>query len=229
MEVSRATAANLPLHWTSGRPLALRAQLPVAAPGRILNETYQSLGIFAERHANATSHRFGFGPIAVVQRIQDFIGDGSQRESRIQELRNDVAPKLKKDCSKLIGYAFPSESYRTQIEASKGIVTLTTRFPGLRRIFLACKHLQDIEILSANAISELWKRQDDVSGMEDLVFFLQFAAACLVNKDIAPLMEGSSQDVLNVESAPEGLSVVERLLVASDCEGMSDFSRLISI
>jgi hypothetical protein len=84
-------------------------------------------------------------------------------------------------------------------------VTLTTRFPDLRRIFLACKHLQKIEILSANAISELWKRQDDVSGMGDLVFFLQFAAACLVNTDIAPLMEGSSRDVLwNVGSASRG-------------------------
>jgi hypothetical protein len=103
------SADNMALepYWATGGQLALRGPLAVAAPGRILNETYQSLGIFTERHANRAGYRLGFGPVAIVERIQKLIGVGLERESRLQEIRNDAGPKLKKNCLKLIGYASP--------------------------------------------------------------------------------------------------------------------------
>ncbi|KAJ6525999.1 hypothetical protein B0H19DRAFT_581789 [Mycena capillaripes] len=197
MEVSRAPPAVQALRAsTSHHNLALRGQVSVAAPGRILNEAYESFGRLAESHANRAGYRLGFGPVAVVERIQKFMGEGLERESRLQEISNNPSPKLRRDCSKLIGYAFPSESSRTQAEAFKGIVTLVTHYSALRRIFLECKKLQAIEI-SADIISESWRRPDGNSQAELLTFFLEFAAACIAGKDIAPMMEDNPPTVIS--------------------------------
>jgi hypothetical protein len=79
----------------------------VAAPGRILYETYNSLGLTAERRANRVAHRLGLGPLALVSRIGKFMGDGAIREAKLHEIRNQVAPKLKRDCLRLMEYALP--------------------------------------------------------------------------------------------------------------------------
>ncbi|KAJ7679359.1 hypothetical protein DFH06DRAFT_509201 [Mycena polygramma] len=233
MDASRELAAVLTLRqpeWpaSSTVDLVLRGPVAVAAPGRILNETYHSLGLFAERHANRASYRLGFGPVAVVERIERSMSEGQQREVRLQEIRNNVDPKLKRDCSKLIGYAFPFESPRTQIEAFKGIMTLITRYSGLRRVFLASQKLGAAEI-SGDSIAALWKRPDseDAGQSQDFTFFLEYASACITDKDVAPMMEENPPHVL--WSVEDGLSVVERLLVASDCEGSSNFSSAVSI
>lgn len=68
-------------------------------------------------------------------------------------------------------------------------------------------------------MSESWTRSDSNIEAEDFTFFLQFAAASIAGTDIAPMMEDNLAHVLwSVEVVGEGLSVVERLLVASDCE-----------
>ncbi|KAJ6525987.1 hypothetical protein B0H19DRAFT_581667 [Mycena capillaripes] len=97
MEVSRAPTAVQALRQgppasTSHHNLALRGQVSVAAPGRILNEAYESFGRLAESHANRAGYRLGFGPVAVVERIQKFMGEGLEGESRLQEISNNPSP-----------------------------------------------------------------------------------------------------------------------------------------
>jgi hypothetical protein len=99
------------------------------------------------------------------------------------------------------------------MNAFKGIINLTTVYPGLRRMFLNCRYVQGIT-LSEDALSSLWFR--DLCGPE-WHFSRNFAAACIVDNDICPMLEANPQWTCVVNVA-EGLSVVERLVVAADCE-----------
>ncbi|KAJ7608339.1 hypothetical protein FB45DRAFT_386126 [Roridomyces roridus] len=109
------------------------------------------------------------------------------------------------------------------------MVDLSTRYPGLRCLFL--------DFLEKKKTSPL-NSETDIAGLRcgdgppDRLFdfWRTFAAACLADRDISSLVEGSSpQKVCSVDSALPGLSVIETLLVATACEGHSKFSRLLAI
>ncbi|KAJ7274746.1 hypothetical protein C8J57DRAFT_235879 [Mycena rebaudengoi] len=104
------------------------------SPGRALDEVYSGLGRIAEKHANRSAHKMGLGPHAVAQRIRHYFGEGEQRLLQLDLLRRSksMAPKLEKDCKKLVKYALPTESASTQDTAFKEIVDLVTLFSGLR-------------------------------------------------------------------------------------------------
>ncbi|KAJ6544411.1 hypothetical protein B0H19DRAFT_1267682 [Mycena capillaripes] len=192
-------------------------------PGRTLYEIYASLGSAAEASANRAAHILGLGPLAVAARIAAYFGEQHDRERKVKELGNTPSRRLQRDCSRLMAYALPSETAATQMNAFKGIIDLTTQYPGLRRLFLNGRYVRGLE-LSEAALSLLWDR--DFCGPE-WHFFRHFAAACLADSDISLMLEASPQwtCVDNVR----GLSVVERLVVAADCEGPSDFSPFIAI
>ncbi|SRR5258707_5931157 len=103
-----------------------------------------------------------------------------------------------------------SESPTTRIQAFRNIIVLTTRYPGLRRIFLeslAIKKLAD----SPNEICRLWKSAEYKPETE-VRFTLEFAAHCLAKCDINVYLEGIRPTKLGCASE-EGMGVVDTMLV----------------
>ncbi|KAJ7135684.1 caspase domain-containing protein [Mycena epipterygia] len=222
------------VHWSSpSSPRALPLRRPISdqdqcvpfspsrGTGSTLYQAYSSMGLFAQRHANKAAHAVGLGPQAMVDRIQAFFGDGLDREARLNELQSFRSQALEKKCLRLMKYALPSESFSTQLQAWKGIVMLTTRYPGLRRIFLNCKHIRRVGPLRDSIIA-LWNRSGDRPDRNphDLDF-QSFAAACIADEDIARILEQSSCPLWCLdETNDQTISVIERLLVASDSEDL---------
>ncbi|KAJ6542487.1 hypothetical protein DFH09DRAFT_1089042 [Mycena vulgaris] len=195
-------------------------------PGKTLHEIYSSLGVMAERHANRAAHALGLGPVAVSERILIHFGDGRERESALNKLRTNIPRTLVKNCRKLVDYALPSESSSTQLDAFKSVVALTTRYPGVRHILLDSGNVNRGE---DSEIAVLWDRPDQDCG-QAWHFNRNFAAACLTDRDISSLVEAvESQNLGLVSDERAGLSIIERLVIFSDCEGESLFSQSIAV
>jgi hypothetical protein len=100
---------------------------------------------------------------------------------------------------------------------------LTTRYPGLRRLFLNPQQVGNSE----DDISARWERPQEACDLEwDL--FCNFAAACLADGDMSSMVEEAEEveerqpkrlvsRLISPGAEGKGLSVIERLLVAADC------------
>jgi hypothetical protein len=97
-------------------------------------------------------------------------------------------------------------------------VVLTTRYPGLRRIFLSSENLK-CAVVDGTGIPALWDKTDDACGQQ-WHFQRNFAAACLVGDELASMVEDLPPQSLGsiVDLERSGLSPIERLLVSCDCE-----------
>jgi hypothetical protein len=114
-------------------------------------------------------------------------------------------------------YNASSESPRTQLDAFKGLVSLTTQYPGLRLLFAECKYVQHGGPCE-EAISASWARPGEECG-PDWNFYRDFACACICDDDICRLVENSPpQNMGCVETEEGSLSIIERLLIAAQCE-----------
>ncbi|KAF7307479.1 hypothetical protein MIND_00542400 [Mycena indigotica] len=192
--------------------------------GRTLNELYDLLGTAAGAAANRAAHRLGFGPLAISEHIRrHFDNEGVEgREKRIHALptRDLRRSGLGKDCRKLVAYTLPMQSTKTQIEALECVVELSTRYPGLRRFFIEAKTIKH-EVpspISINGLYHLWKppnrRYLSEEEAADLDFAAKLAAACLVDSNLASLMEESPDKNPNIgDYNSNGLTVIECLLV----------------
>jgi hypothetical protein len=76
-------------------------------PGSTLHRFYSASGQFLEENANRIAHKLGMGPHAVYQRIQAFFGDGLEREAKLDELKHNEIPLVKKWCLHLMKYVLP--------------------------------------------------------------------------------------------------------------------------
>ncbi|KAJ7134017.1 hypothetical protein C8R43DRAFT_1022198 [Mycena crocata] len=231
METSRTLAYRSPLTVSSRPPGALvQNTAAFIGPGRTLHDLYSTLGGAAEKHANRAAHNLGLGPAAVAERIRLFFGDGSERESKLVLLQEESPGKrLEKDCVRLMKYALPVESATMQLDAYKNLVALTTLYPGIRRLFLRCEYLEGVPLLETD-IACGWERSDGAVCGPSWHFHRNFAAACIADEDISTMVENMSTSELgSVANRPEGLSVIEKLLVASDCDGHSIFSQSIAV
>ncbi|KAJ7284461.1 hypothetical protein C8J57DRAFT_1669536 [Mycena rebaudengoi] len=204
---------------------SLQVSRCASGPGRTLDEIYTAAGLLVGKSANRAAHHLGLGPCAVARRICAFFGGGREREEKLEKLSTlSDDRKLKMDCVKLMGYALPSESSQTQLQAFKSIIMLTTRYPGIRRLFLGSKHIQRVGA-SEETILKLWNRAGEYCG-QGWYFMLQLAAACLADQDISAMVEDSPPRA--AASVENDLSMVERLLVASDCEYLGGILELPS-
>lgn len=79
-------------------------------PGRTLDRIYTSWGRALEAQANHIAYSLGLGPLAMTQKIKCYFGEGEQRALQLEQLRKAGAPKLGKQCSKLMGYSLPCVS-----------------------------------------------------------------------------------------------------------------------
>ncbi|KAJ6501792.1 hypothetical protein DFH09DRAFT_1202581 [Mycena vulgaris] len=213
---------------TRRRALILRAFLN-PAPGRTLNEVYSSLGRVLETKANRAAHRLGFGPDGVAQTILASFGTRETRQRRLAAMRSECRPSLVRRCCRLIKYALPIQGPATQYQAFRCIVNLATLLPGLRPLFLRSKYIQNVPP-SPIQLSGLWRRPGGPPD-EDWTFWQSFAAHCLSDDDICVILEGTSvQQLTNFQPENGGLSVIERLLIAHNCERRSlDFSSALCI
>ncbi|KAJ6571161.1 hypothetical protein B0H19DRAFT_657834 [Mycena capillaripes] len=215
-------------------PLSAAGETVIFNPiaGRTLYEVYSTVGQALETHTNRMAHRLGLGPEVVAQKIAAFFGTGEERQLRLTALRNahQIPAKLEKDCSRLMRYTLPTESPKTQRQAFERIVALTTLFPGLRLLFLCSSCIQSIP-MSKDDISGLWDRSDDFLDPE-WSFWRAFAATCLSETGISAMLEETSVSQLaDCLHDNEGLSVIERLLIAHGCETGADskFCNALSI
>ncbi|KAJ7282202.1 hypothetical protein C8J57DRAFT_43698 [Mycena rebaudengoi] len=186
-------------------------------PGRTLNEVYSIVGQVLQTHANRAAHRLGLGPNVVAEKITSFFGTGEERQLRLIALWDEIPEKLERYCFRLMEYTLPTESSTTQCQAFERIVTLTTRFPGLRFIFLRSKCIQDVPVL-VDSISALWDRSDNPTDPH-WSFWRTFTAICLAETSIAVMLEETPVSQLATYPEDSGsLSLIERLLVAHRCE-----------
>jgi hypothetical protein len=103
-----------------------------------------------------------------------------------------------------------SKSCDSQITAFRNIIKLTTRYPGLRRLFLRSNVFRQTA-QSQDAISKLWTRSgDNVPPGWD--FYLQFAAFCVANNEVTTSIEENRPSQLGYIYAL-GLSSVEKLVL----------------
>ncbi|KAJ7217426.1 ras family-domain-containing protein [Mycena rebaudengoi] len=190
-------------------------------PGRTLDEVYSVVGQVLQTHANRAAHRLGLGPNHVAGKITSFFGTGEERQLRLIALWDEIPEKLERYCFRLMEYTLPTESSTTQCQAFERIVTLTTRFPGLRFIFLRSKCIQDVPVL-VDSISALWDRSDDPTDPY-WSFWRTFTATCLAETSIAVMLEETPVSQLATYPEDSGsLSLIERLLVAHRCETDAD-------
>ncbi|KAJ7486446.1 hypothetical protein FB451DRAFT_1227311 [Mycena latifolia] len=208
---------------TSSHGALIHGSLSDPATGRTLHQLYSRASGTLEKQANRAAHRWGLGPCALVQRIEVFFGTGEGRMGRLEELRAEVSPSLKKGCSKLIAYTLPQESARTQVQAFKSIVIIATRYPGARALLLQSTHFRR-SVVNQRTISALWARGDG-SHTPDWDFHCDFAASCLSDSDISGIIADTSPaDLSSIHGTSGSLTVTERLLVASECGGSNPFS-----
>ncbi|KAJ7603828.1 hypothetical protein FB45DRAFT_78492 [Roridomyces roridus] len=199
------------------------------SPGRTLNEMYTAGGKFLDTRANRFAHQCGLGPNSVAEAIRASFGERGERHTHLARLQTEVPPKLEKNVAKLMKYTLPTESAKTQIQAFRAIVDLSTSFPGLRSVFLASRSINDVSRTQQD-ISALWDRNDECPTDDEWTFWRAFAATCLSDKAIAPILEGHAiARLTSCVMDDGGLSVIERLIIAHDCETESLFLAALSL
>ncbi|KAF7328053.1 hypothetical protein MKEN_00386400 [Mycena kentingensis (nom. inval.)] len=191
--------------------ISLRQPQSMAAPGRTLQSFYQLTGNLLERSANRMAHRLGRGPVAVEERIQNLL----KQESSLQSLRSGqaVPRKLRKQCTDLMRFASPSEGACTQMDCFKAVL-------GRR------------ESLTRDTILSLWHRSDAFGSLDDFTFASTFAAECITESCISPIVEtGTDQPLWLVDpaTAQTDFAVVERLTIACGCVGTSEYSPRLAV
>ncbi|KAF7344023.1 Ubiquitin fusion degradation protein I [Mycena venus] len=105
------------------------------------------------------------------------------------------------DCHKLLKDARNSKSIETQLVTFCTLISIITRYPGLRRRFSDHKDLQKDEKQSEKHFSDnLWKRELQ-SCSEEWHFYRDFAAYCITESPLAKLVEAERPSELGrVES-----------------------------
>ncbi|KAJ7838047.1 hypothetical protein B0H13DRAFT_2420074 [Mycena leptocephala] len=199
----------------------IRGLLSDPAAGRTLNQVYSHVGDYVGTKVNRAAYRWGRGPSATADRIATFFGTGSQREANLDTLCVDGCPRLEEECSRLLKYALPYETAQTQVATFKCIVTIATRYHGTRRLFLKSKYLSRARNMEA-LISAVWARADDTAQPYEWDYYCQLAAVCLSEQHISPILGNISPRCLgSIDTKSGDLSVIERLLVASESSATS--------
>lgn len=122
------------------------------------------------------------------------------RQPRNATYASNTISKLEKPCRKILGYAKRCVAYSifqmlalfkplissdvpyTQLLAFKGIVLLTTRYIGLRHIFMKHLSTKNMPNPSQADICDLWK-SGGAEGDQQWEFFRKYAAYCISAPD----------------------------------------------
>ncbi|KAJ7135943.1 hypothetical protein C8R44DRAFT_976684 [Mycena epipterygia] len=174
-------------------------------PGLTISQLAKSCGSFIEAGVNRGLNRVG-GPEVYGSRIKKFFGesDHDKRQAALDELHTALQhaigdslsreyKALRDDCHKLLKYARPnSNSIDTQLVTFNILVSIITRYPGLRRCLADHKDLRNI---SEQDLENIWKREVQSCG-EEWTFYRDFAAFCISESDLAKLVEAEKPSQL---------------------------------
>src|ERR1700761_9287156 len=212
----RKRQTDLPLTKFSAHGVA-----KIGGLGSRLDETYTYTGNLVDSGINKISHNLGCSVIAITRRIEAIfegteIG-GSKRERRLYDLycaqpSSSTGPpeieKLERNCGTLIGCTrryveitlnqiqplqnyVRSNTYTIRLQAFKSMLMLMTRYPGLRRLFLA-KHKEAVQSLinipqaPFEHLGEEWK------------FWHRIVVACFTDRSIVAELEQKPPEELGL-------------------------------
>ncbi|KZP30024.1 hypothetical protein FIBSPDRAFT_1038393, partial [Athelia psychrophila] len=172
-------------------------------PGMHLNIAFSAGGVYAEAACRKGAIILGLGPYAASEAIVQLFGDDAKRLEILNELfrlrghpaaeqidgidgtaklqapakPSKAVQKLKKLCGRVLKYTHERELEDTQLLAYKCIVMLTTRYIGLRWLFI-----ENIFPRDPSAIARSW-REGSAGGDQEWSFFLDYAAYCIAAPD----------------------------------------------
>ncbi|KAF8503952.1 hypothetical protein BU17DRAFT_101613 [Hysterangium stoloniferum] len=211
-------------------------------PSSFIGKTYSKLGVRFERAAGKLCTMNKIGPEFPTKDLDNaFSGDPELKLKQLcdvyafytQKQQTPPMPNncdwevgdLVKYCSRLIKYASPTKSIKTQLEAFKSIVRLTTSYPGLRLAFLRDPSLRNINL------DIIWKRQDDGWMDEEWRLFRHLAASCIGNQqlEVIRVVEGITPAAFGT-FYPHSKGIVEKFLaIAVDTVLTDGIQRMTAI
>ncbi|KAF7346293.1 hypothetical protein MSAN_01856600 [Mycena sanguinolenta] len=213
--------------------------------GRTFNEVAVWLGDLWESWANAGFKYIG-GPDRCRSRIEQFFMDGTDRQTALDELHSALQyanrqlgkhKQLWGDCHALLTYASAKSTLQTQLVTFKILVTLITRYPGVRRALRDCESLKKAS-LSDPSFKNLWKPKYDFAASEDWIFHRNFVVFCLSDlhndsqNDLSDLVEVERPSQLGRVKCEKGTLnkvLIETLLGVSRLGPDFDFPRICAI
>ncbi|KZP18734.1 hypothetical protein FIBSPDRAFT_933308 [Athelia psychrophila] len=171
-------------------------------PGMHLNLAFNAGAPYVEAVFRQCAKLLGLGPAAASETVEAFFGDGAIRLAKLDDLYarrsgeqlaanadpktaksiSKAAAKLKKLCAGVLKYTDGSQLPETRLSAFKSIVTLTTRYIGLRALFIELLVPKSIQKPMREDIARFW-RSSGQSGDQEWEFFLDYAAYCLAAPD----------------------------------------------
>ncbi|KZP20676.1 hypothetical protein FIBSPDRAFT_1044707 [Athelia psychrophila] len=177
------------------------SQISVKGPAVLLRVGFEKLGGVFEGLATRGARAMRLGPECAAEDVISFLGTGESCVGKLDELyhwqqgskttskphhSNPSPPgsvkKLRKLCKSLTEYTH-GHPPQTQLLAFKNIVMLTTRFIGLRCMFVDPLALRlKVTSLDQSTLSRLWKASG-IHGGSEWDFFLKFAAYCITASD----------------------------------------------
>ncbi|KAJ7221285.1 hypothetical protein GGX14DRAFT_388474 [Mycena pura] len=174
-------------------------------------------------------------------RILDFFGNDSQRAKALDELYmaqghfSGRFEALQRHCHGLLKYTLPeSTTVDTQLMTFKILISVITRYPGVRSIFWTHKALKKVSKTDPSSLSSLWDRPYQ-SCTEEWVFYRDLAAFSLSQSHLTKLVEDELPSKLSRVELDDSWNVVpiEQLLwysrVRSSTGPELDFPRLCAI
>ncbi|KAF7983168.1 hypothetical protein HWV62_23400 [Athelia sp. TMB] len=176
-------------------------QIIASGPGAHIFKLFSAGGTYLENFVSNLAQRQGWGPDFATDRIILFLGTGDDCLGKLDELHNwhkkskvtvnpqkttlkppDDVKKLKKLCKHLAKYTRGSQTPATQFLAFKSIVMLTTRYIGLRWVFVELLATELGSTPSQTNVSGLWREVTN-RGDPEWDFFLEYAAYCITSSD----------------------------------------------
>ncbi|KAJ7065665.1 hypothetical protein C8F01DRAFT_1351661 [Mycena amicta] len=216
------------LHWQleivreESRTLIRRDE--AGAPGRTLGRVYHFISAKLGGLVNGFARRRGRGPGAAADIILEFFSEQRWKEGSVEDLRSrkQIPAEVLTACDKLVQFAFRTQMPKTQYAAFRKLVGLSTRFPGLKTLFEESDYISSRD--SQNDLFRLWDRPEDCHCDPQWHFFCEFAAACVTDHAIFPLIKGRTPTALSSAVAHvSGLSFIEHLLNKSAYDPKAPF------
>ncbi|KAF7971805.1 hypothetical protein HWV62_19887 [Athelia sp. TMB] len=218
-------------------------------PGMHLNIAFSAGGKYVEAACRQGAKLLGLGPSAASEAIEAFFGDDAERLEKLDELyslrfegsylstgatpdtptgASKTVTKLRKLCGVILRYTRSSHLPETRLVAFKSIVRLTTRYIGIRALFIALIVPNLEQQPTRSSIVSLW-RDDGWVGDHEWEFFLNYAAHCVAGPDaITGIVE--SMRPAQFGNFEGGLCVSDRLSSwVTNTLSTADLSRLVAV
>jgi len=192
---------------------------------------------YGGRLVEAGGNKFFSGPEDPKTRIEKFFGNGEARQQAVDELyasRDGLLSQhkeLRDHCHTLLKFASAKkQSADTQLVTFQILVSVITRYPGIRRLF--CYRKDSRKAPASNPpFKDLWTREYQDCG-EKWTFYRDFAIFCISKSELTELVENELPSKLGCLEVGEGSwnnGPMETLLALCRTIPEFNFSKLCAI